>query len=421
MWAESSDLPFQRSACAFSRDAPSLDPIALRRSLAAPGADARWRATFAKLDAGRPLTLGLFGASVAQNAGCTSQPDKRCSSMGRNRTCTARRAARTPEPYVATRGAHDSERRPRCDAAHRRTLLFTHVVWIADVVIGGPGSMAPFMKDVPRFSTTRASCGSSSPGRTQIILLDRDRCKGGGQKRRAGVCRGRGLRVCEHYGLTCISPRGARDVCGEDDGGRRRARALWGGEARPAPRRPALGALAEGGGAGGGGSGVGGGGRRARRAARGKPRWRAEVLTSAREASRSAQTGAFYAPWRRARWPPPLRGAPNAPAQLPAAGSAALTSAPRRVAAPSALRQLQLARWSRARRRQRPRESAEALLDDPQSGRARSSTPQVGRGRGDWERTGRSRAESGARLAGTSAAPRQAALGVIDQLAPRPV
>ena len=120
-------LPFQRSACAFSRDAPSPDPIALRRSLAAPGADARWRATFAKLDAGRPLTLAVFGASVAQNAGCTAQPDKRCFKYGPHANVHGF-AVQLLEHLNRSwpHESHDSERRPRCDAAERRNPLFVH-------------------------------------------------------------------------------------------------------------------------------------------------------------------------------------------------------------------------------------------------------------------------------------------------------
>ena len=106
---------------------PSLDPIALRRSLAAPGADARWRATFAKLDAGRPLTLAVFGASVAQNAGCTAQPDKRCFKYGPHANVHGF-AVQLLEHLNRSwpHEGHDSERRPRCDAAERRNPLFVH-------------------------------------------------------------------------------------------------------------------------------------------------------------------------------------------------------------------------------------------------------------------------------------------------------
>ena len=216
VWAESSDLPFQRSACAFSRDAPSLDPIALRRSLAAPGADARWRATFAKLDAGRPLTLGLFGASVAQNAGCISQPDKRCFKYGPHNNVHGFAVQLLEHLNRSWPHAGHTIQNAALDATPLTAAipcLFTHVVpGSLDVVIAESGSMAPFMKDVPRFSTIESFVRQLlSHGRAPVIILlsIRDWCKGGGRGDVWASAAAEELRVCEHYGLTCISPRAA--------------------------------------------------------------------------------------------------------------------------------------------------------------------------------------------------------------------
>ena len=63
--------------------------------------------------------------------------------------------------------------------------LFTHVVpGSLDVVIAESGSMAPFMKDVPRFSTIESFVRQLlSHGRAPVIILlsIRDWCKGGGR------------------------------------------------------------------------------------------------------------------------------------------------------------------------------------------------------------------------------------------------
>ena len=55
-----------------------LDGAALARSVVHAGAREAWSPVFERLDAGLPLVLGVFGASVAQNGGCLDQPYKRC-------------------------------------------------------------------------------------------------------------------------------------------------------------------------------------------------------------------------------------------------------------------------------------------------------------------------------------------------------
>ena len=67
----------ERDAAAREGIAP-LSRAALERSLPALAQPEAWRGLFARLHAGLPMTLGIFGASVAQNAGCLTQPAKRC-------------------------------------------------------------------------------------------------------------------------------------------------------------------------------------------------------------------------------------------------------------------------------------------------------------------------------------------------------
>ena len=193
-----------------------MDPIALRRSLAAPGADARWRATFAKLDAGRPLTLGLFGASIAQNAGCVSQPDKRCFKYGPHNAVHGFAVQLLEHLNHSWPHAGHTIQNAALDATPLTAAipcLFTHVVpGSLDVVIAESGSMAPFMKDIPRFSTIESFVRQLlSHGRAPVIILlsIRDWCKGGGRGDVWASAAAEELRVCEHYGLTCISPRAA--------------------------------------------------------------------------------------------------------------------------------------------------------------------------------------------------------------------
>ena len=56
----------------------TLDQAALERSLTHLGDPRLLQPLFQRLQAGRPVTVGVLGASVAQNGGCTSQPGKRC-------------------------------------------------------------------------------------------------------------------------------------------------------------------------------------------------------------------------------------------------------------------------------------------------------------------------------------------------------
>ena len=56
----------------------SLDTLALARSLVHLGDTGSLRRLRTDLDAGSPLTIGVIGASVAQNGGCINQPGQRC-------------------------------------------------------------------------------------------------------------------------------------------------------------------------------------------------------------------------------------------------------------------------------------------------------------------------------------------------------
>ncbi len=56
----------------------SLDHASLARSLVHLGDPSRFQRLHADLQAGRPLTVGVIGASVAQNGGCINQPGQRC-------------------------------------------------------------------------------------------------------------------------------------------------------------------------------------------------------------------------------------------------------------------------------------------------------------------------------------------------------
>ena len=56
----------------------SLDHASLRRSLVHLGDDSYFRRLHTSLKAGEPLTVGVIGASVAQNGGCINQLGQRC-------------------------------------------------------------------------------------------------------------------------------------------------------------------------------------------------------------------------------------------------------------------------------------------------------------------------------------------------------
>jgi len=57
---------------------PILSKTTLDRSIRVLGKHATVDPLFRRLTAGLPITIGVLGASVGQNAGCLSQPGKRC-------------------------------------------------------------------------------------------------------------------------------------------------------------------------------------------------------------------------------------------------------------------------------------------------------------------------------------------------------
>ena len=57
---------------------PSLDRETLDRAIVQMGRPEAWSPLLQRLNDGKPLRLGVFGASVAQHGGCLDQPYKRC-------------------------------------------------------------------------------------------------------------------------------------------------------------------------------------------------------------------------------------------------------------------------------------------------------------------------------------------------------
>ena len=191
-----------------SESITALSEDTLNRSLPALGAASGWRLLFERLDAGRPMTLGIFGASVAQHAGCLTQPGKRCMDAPRGFAVQFLKYINASWPHakhgISNAGADatvlgDSE------------CLFSHNAFTPlDVVIVEFGSMAPFAKlrDVERFVRTLLSMRMPPP--VVIILSVSDWCKGSlsGTDPWAKVA-GEELAVCHAYELTCVSPRTA--------------------------------------------------------------------------------------------------------------------------------------------------------------------------------------------------------------------
>ena len=58
-----------RTSASFSNAPPPimvLDAATLARSIVTPGSAEAWAPVFSRLDAGEPIVVGVFGASVAQ-------------------------------------------------------------------------------------------------------------------------------------------------------------------------------------------------------------------------------------------------------------------------------------------------------------------------------------------------------------------
>ena len=203
-----------------------LDEATLNRSILHLGSLSRWHPLYSRLAAGQPITLGIFGASVAQNAGCLTQPGRRCmafsglvDSRQSHRAGSSRRGfgvhffnrMNASWPHAAhqmSNGATDA-------TAAQWTIpcLFSHLPPAVNIVVLDFGSMAQYL-DRGAVETIVRQLLSLETQPVLILLSVRNWCTFEGRHptlrklnednhwtKAENMCH----RVCIHYGITCIS------------------------------------------------------------------------------------------------------------------------------------------------------------------------------------------------------------------------
>jgi len=145
-----------RSRCRTEREGPShnmrarmLNASSLANAVLSHGS--RWPHLVSRLRSGAPIAMGVIGASVAQNAGCLTQPGKRCMQYsGRTGSQRTGWAVRLLQKINQTY-PHDGHRiynlaADATPAAAVLECLSTHLPRRLDLVIVEFGSMAQFME-----------------------------------------------------------------------------------------------------------------------------------------------------------------------------------------------------------------------------------------------------------------------------------
>ena len=217
----------------------SLDQASLRRSLVHLGDDGHFRRLHASLKAGDPLTIGVIGASVAQNGGCINQPGQRC--MFFNGAVPVKLEwANKPQPHKGfavrlvelLKAAWPRSQPTLVNAAQDATpaqnmlpCLFTHLPRNVGLVVVEFGSLALHLRLPAAEAIARKLLGLQPPP-VVVFLTIRGLCKRTKTETPETIRYTLGShwelytrsestawsraeaefdRVCVHYGLSCVS------------------------------------------------------------------------------------------------------------------------------------------------------------------------------------------------------------------------
>ena len=144
-----------KARCRTEKEGPSherarmMNASSLNNAILSYGS--RWPRLVSRLRSGAPIAMGVIGASVAQNAGCLTQPGKRCMHMsGRTSSTRTGWAVRMLQKINQSYPHHGHRiHNAAADATSADSMLeclSTHLPPQLDLVIIEFGSMAPFMK-----------------------------------------------------------------------------------------------------------------------------------------------------------------------------------------------------------------------------------------------------------------------------------
>ena len=217
-----------------------LTALELNRSVVRLGQPEAYSAFLRRLDAGKPLRLGVFGASVAQHGGCLDQPYKRCMEFGgvvKTRLNWGEPPVRPFKGWAVRLLEHVNHTWPHpqhqlnnsaLDATPAQTVLpclFSHLPTQLDVIVLEFGSMAihlqlaaveavarRLLELCPRpllvFLSVHALCHASrGPGQPPTMYRDGEKGVGGYVYPQTvwSAAEAEATAVCDRYGQACLS------------------------------------------------------------------------------------------------------------------------------------------------------------------------------------------------------------------------
>ena len=196
-----------------------MDDAALHRSIVHAGSQHLSVKLFDKLAAGRPIVLGVVGASVAQNAGCLDQPGRRCMnydgvkpvamSWGQPRNRPFKGFAVRFLEHINASFPHVSHRInnsgvDKTPLSSMLKCLWTRLPEQMDIVLIDFNSMARWTKSDAIEGVIRQLAAMPEPP-VQVVVSVHSWCLANFVKK----VEDESDRVCEHYGVTCLSQKRA--------------------------------------------------------------------------------------------------------------------------------------------------------------------------------------------------------------------
>ena len=216
----------------------TLNSLALQRSLTSFGDPLLLHSLLHNLRSHRPITIGVLGASVAQNGGCITQPGKRCMAFRGARPLPMMYGGKRPHKGFAVRlfdminrtWPHPQHQlvNAALDGTPAQTMLpclFTHLPRAVQLVIIEFGSLALHL-DFPAVEAVVRRLLSLQPPPAILFLTIRGLCKRTPRETSATVRYTLGShwelyrpeettawskaeeefgRVCSHYSVGCVS------------------------------------------------------------------------------------------------------------------------------------------------------------------------------------------------------------------------
>lgn len=199
-----------------------LDVVTLDRSIAHRGESSQVAQLYAKLESGKPIALGVIGASVAQNAGCLDQPKRRCMRFNGRAIVPLAHGKPRKRPFKGfavrfldhvnaswphLRHRINNSGIDKTPVSGMLTCLMTNLPTDLDIVLVEFNSMARWTT-LPGVEGLVRILASLRPQPPAIVVVSVNNwCPGKGEFVRK--VEDESERVCRHYGVACLSQRRA--------------------------------------------------------------------------------------------------------------------------------------------------------------------------------------------------------------------